>query len=377
MGIKENIVKKLLDPAGIEINGKNPWDPQVKNERIYKRLKRGRSLALGESYVEGWWDCEALEEFFYRIISYAIKSERDLSGRPKDFRESFFYRFKPRLFNQQTFKRSEVVAKKHYDAGNDLYRLMLGKDMQYTCAYWQNAKTLDEAQRNKLNLICRKMKLQPGMKILELGGGFGGLARFMAKYYDCSVTIYNIAQEQIKFAREFTEGLKVKIIENDYRVAEGLYDRVAAVGLCEHVGYKNYRILMQTAYRCLKDEGLFFIHTNGSNDTIVHYEPWMAKYIFPNSMIPSATQLTQAFDGLFMLEDWHVLSGNYNKTLMAWYNNFINNWYRIKDQYSNSFYRVWRYYLLFSAASHRTRGAQLWHLVLSKNAMGTTYISER
>ena len=310
-------------------------------------------------------------------MSYTIKSGKNLSGRPKSLRDSFFYRFKPRFFNQQTLKRSKVVTKEHYDAGNDLYRLMLGKDMQYSCAYWQNAKTLDEAQRNKLDLICRKMKLRPGMKILELGGGFGGLARFMAKYYDCSVTVYNISQEQIKFAREFTAGLKVNIIENDYRVAEGLYDRVVTIGFCEHVGYKNYRILMRTAHRCLKNKGLFLIQTNGLNVTIFHCDPWIAKYIFPNSMMPSATQLTHAFDGLFMLEDWHVLSGNYHKTLLAWYDNFINNWHKIKDHYSDLFYRIWKYYLLSAAAAHRARGTQLWQLVLSKNATGTTYTSER
>ena len=377
MSIKERISEKILAPAGIKINGRHPWDPQVNDERIYSRLKKGRSLALGESYMDKWWDCSALEEFFFRVISYTIKMEQSYSGRPDGFKENFFYRFAPRFFNQQTLWKSKVVAEKHYDVGNDLYSAMLGKDMQYTCAYWQNAKTLDEAQHNKLDLICRKLKLKPGMKVLELGGGFGGLARFVAKYYDCSVTLYNIAREQVKYAREFTKGLKVNIIEKDYRKAEGLYDRVAAIGLCEHVGYKNYRTMMKTAYRCLKDKGLFIIHTNGSNDTVVYYEPWMAKYIFPNSMMPSATQLTKAFDNLFMLEDWHVLSGNYYKTLMAWRDNFKANWGELKEKYGERFFRMWTYYLLFSAASHRARGAQLWHLVLSKNAMGTVYKSER
>ena len=270
-----------------------------------------------------------------------------------------------------------MVAEKHYDVGNDLYQLMLGKDMQYTCAYWQNACTLDEAQHDKLDLICRKLKLKPGMKVLELGGGFGGLARFMAKYYQCKVTIYNISKQQIEFARQFTKGLKVEIIENDYRKAEGIYDRIAAVGLCEHVGYKNYRILMETAYRCLKDKGLFFLHTNGSNGTSIFYEPWMAKYIFPNSMIPSAVQLTKAFEDFFMLEDWHVLSGDYYKTLMAWYDNFLRSWHELRDKYGDTFFRLWRYYLLFSAASHRTRAAQLWQIILSKNASGFSYKSER
>ena len=375
--VKEKFINNILSPAGIEINGKNTWDPQVHNEAVYKRIAFGRTLALGESYMDGWWDCDNLEEFFFRIISTTMKDGNNLKGRPTGFMEGFWHRLLPFFINQQTFKRSVKVARQHYDVGNDVYELMLGKDMQYTCAYWQNAETLDEAQENKLDLICRKLKLKPGMEVLELGGGFGGLARFMAKNYGCSVTVYNIAREQIKKARELTEGLKVKIIEADYRKASGLYDRVAAIGLCEHVGFKNYQTLMDTAFRCLKEKGLFIVHTNGSNETSHHYEPWMEKYIFPNSMIPSAKQLSASFDNLFMLEDWHVLSGNYFQTLMAWYDNFVNNYSKIKDKYDDRFYRMWCYYLLFSAASHRTRGAQLWHIVLSKMNIDQQYISER
>ena len=381
MNIKEKIKQKLqreiLEPVNIRINGDNPWDPQIKDDRVYASIARQKSLALGETYVEGMWDCRDLEHFFYLVITHAMKTLPGLSGRPKGFRENFLYRFLPNLFNQQTIRRSTKVAYEHYDAGNDVYESMLGKDMQYTCAYWKDAKTLDEAQFNKLDLICRKLKLKPGMHVLELGGGFGGLARFMAKNYGCAVTVYNIAREQIKYAREFTKGLKVKIVESDYRKATGVYDRIAAIGICEHVGYKNYRQLMETSYRCLKDKGLLLVHTNGSNDTTIYYEPWMSKYIFPNSMIPSAKQLTASFDDLFMLEDWHVFSGHYYKTLMAWYENFTANWGSLKGKYGERFYRMWRYYLLFSAASHRTRGAQLWHLVLSKNAMGEYYESER
>ena len=375
--VQQRLQREVLDPVQIRINGDQRWDPQVKDERVYMRIAKHGSLGLGEAYMDGWWDCQNLEEFFYRVISWAMQHRPGLSGRPKGFQEKLLYRWLPHLFNQQTLPRSTKVAYEHYDVGNDLYEIMLGKDMQYTCAYWAKAKTLDEAQEHKLDLICRKLKLKAGMHVLELGGGFGGLARFMAKYYGCVVTVYNIAREQIKYARAFTEGLKVKIIEADYRKATGLYDRVAAIGLCEHVGYKNYAVMMKTAYRCLKDKGLFIVHTNGDNETSRYYEPWMAKYIFPNSMIPSAKQLTTAFDDLFMLEDWHVFSGHYHRTLMAWYDNFLANWHKLQDKYGERFYRMWCYYLLFAAASHRTRCAQLWHLVLSKNAMGETYTSER
>ncbi|MCH9664818.1 MAG: cyclopropane fatty acyl phospholipid synthase [Gammaproteobacteria bacterium] len=376
--IRDRLVIDILEPAGIKINGNEPWDPQMKDERIFKRIARQRSLGLGEAYMDGWWECANLEEFFYRVLSLTLsKKENGLSGRPQGFLESFLYRYSPLLMNQQTFKRSTKVAYQHYDVGNDVYDLMLGKDMQYTCAYWQDSDTLDEAQYNKLDLICRKLKLKEGMSVLELGGGFGGLARFMAQKYGCSVTVYNIAREQIKRALELTKGLKVNIIESDYRNATGVYDRVAAIGIAEHVGFKNYREMMEKAYSCLKDQGLFIIHTNGSNNTVYHYEPWMGKYIFPNSMIPSAQQLASAFDGLFMLEDWHVLSGNYYKTLMSWHENFVKGFHTIKGNYDEKFYKMWCYYLLFSAASHRSRAAQLWHLVLSKNNMGEAYISER
>lgn len=376
--IKKRLVKEILEPSGITINGDNPWDPQIKDERAYMRVARERTLGLGEAYMDGWWDCENLEEFFNRIISTAMsKKKNQLHGRPRRFLENFLYRYIPLLVNQQTIKRSTKVAYKHYDVGNDVYDIMLGKELQYTCAYWHDAKDLDEAQEHKLHLMCRKLKLKPGMEVLELGGGFGTFAKFMAQHYGCSVTVYNIAREQIKRALELTKGLKVKIIESDYRNATGQFDRVAAIGLAEHVGFKHYRTLMEKAHSCLKDKGLFLVHTNGANNTTYHYEPWMERYIFPNSMIPSAKQLSKAFDGLFMLEDWHVLSGNYYKTLMAWYDNFVGNYYKIKDRYDDRFYRMWCYYLLFSAASHRSRGAQLWQLVLSKGNMGEDYISER
>lgn len=376
--IKDKLTRDILEPAGIKINGKEVWDPQIKNDKIFGRIAKQQSLGLGEAYMDGWWECNNLEEFFYRILSSSMNDkDNNLDGRPKGFFEGLIYRYMPLLVNQQTFKRSTKVAYEHYDVGNDVYDLMLGKDMQYTCAYWQESETLDEAQHNKLDLICRKLKLKPGMEVLELGGGFGGLARFMAKNYGCSVTVYNIAREQIKRAQELTAGLKVKIIESDYRNAMGVYDRVAAIGLAEHVGFKHYRTLMEKAYSCLKDKGLFIIQTNGSNNTMHHYEPWMEKYIFPNSMIPSAKQLSIASEGLFMMEDWHVMSGNYYKTLMAWYDNFVKEFHKIKDKYDERFYRMWCYYLLFSAASHRSRSVQLWQLVLSKNNVGVPYVSGR
>ena len=252
---------------------------------------------------------------------------------------------------------------------NDLYEAMLDRTMQYTCAYWKNASNLDEAQVNKLDLICRKIGASPGMSVLELGGGFGGLAYYLAAERGCRVVSYNISGEQVRYARALCEGLPVRFEEKDYR--EAVYepvgfDRVVSVGLCEHIGYKNYRGFLALVHRMLKSGGLFLLHTIGGNASYTYTDAWIDKYIFPNGMIPSVTQLGRAMEGLWVVEDWHNFGPDYDRTLMAWWHNFNSAWPKLRDKYGERFYRMWKFYLLSSAASFRTRRLQLWQLVLSK-----------
>jgi cyclopropane-fatty-acyl-phospholipid synthase len=265
----------------------------------------------------------------------------------------------------------------HYDLGNDFYSDMLDKRMQYTCAYWKNAKSLDEAQEHKLDLICKKLQLKKGDTVLELGCGWGGFARYASEKYGCKVTGYNISKEQVRFAREYCKGLPVEIIEADYRDAKGLFDKVVSIGLCEHVGYKNYRNLMQVAHKCLKNKGLFLLHTIGRNTSLKSLEPWMNKYIFPNAMLPSVKQLSIASEGLFLLEDWHNFGRDYDKTLMAWNENFEKNWSKHKSKYGDRFYRMWKYYLLLCAGAFRADYNRLWQIVFSKGGLPGKYDSVR
>ncbi len=361
MSAKEK-VREILAWADIELDGPDPWDLQVRDDRFYQLVLSHGSMGLGESYMDGWWDVPQLDEFFSKV------QRADLHGKVRD-PAVFWLAAKSRFFNRQTRSASEKVAREHYDLGNDLYRAMLDKNMQYTCAYWIGAKNLDEAQENKLHLICRKLYLQPGMKVLELGCGFGGLSRFMAKEYGCEVVSYNISREQLKFARELCAGLPVRFEEKDYREAihEPQFDRVAAIGLCEHIGHKNHRSFLELARSKLKDGGLFLLHTMGGIKSRTSTNPWIDKYIFSGGVIPSIPQLAAAMDGLWLMEDWHNFGPDYDKTLMAWWDNFDTRYCTLdKQKYDQRFYRMWKLYLMMSAGAFRARRLQLWQIVLSK-----------
>jgi cyclopropane-fatty-acyl-phospholipid synthase len=361
MTAKEKI-RELLAPAQVKLNGPDPWDIQVHDERFYQRALSHGSMGVGESYMDGWWDVPQLDEFFARLQG------AELHLKVKSW-ELLLLGLRGRLFNRQTESSSKRVAHDHYDVGNDLYQAMLDRNMQYTCAYWKNADSLDQAQENKLHLICRKLHLKPGMRILELGGGFCGLARFMAHEYGCEVVTYNISKEQVKFGREFCQGLPVRIEEKDYREAiheADEFDRVAAIGLCEHIGYKNYRSFLQLARAKLKAGGLFLLHTIGSNRSLTSTDPWIDKYIFANAVVPSIAQLGTAMEGLWVLEDCHNFGPDYDRTLMAWWKNFSTRYCTLdKQRYDQRFFRMWKLYLLMSAGAFRVRRLQLWQLVLS------------
>jgi len=358
------LVNKLLNYAGIEINGKNPWDIQVHDERFYKRAITEVELGFGESYMDGWWDCEKLDEMAFRIVradlqqkvKHNYKISLQLAG---------FY-----LINMQTRKRAAESVRRHYDLSNELFQNMLDKRMNYSSAYWKDAETLDEAQENKLDLICKKLYLEPGMRVLDIGCGWGAFGKFAAEKYGVEVVGLTLSKEQIKLGKQLCEDLPVEFRQMDYRTLNEKFDRVVSVGMVEHVGYKNYREYFQIANRCLKDdEGLFLLHTIGEIRSVKSIDAWTHKYIFPNGMLPSIAQLSKAAEGLFVVEDLHNFGDDYGKTLMAWDKNFEANWDKIKNNFDERFYRMWKYFLLPSAGSFRARHNQLWQIVLSKKGV--------
>jgi len=355
-------VADIFALAGIEIGGRRPWDVHVYDERFYQRLLSDGNLASGESYMDGWWDAEALDELCTRVHS------ANLAAKVGEW-STIWLALKGRIFNRQTKSRSAEVAQEHYDLGDDLYRAMLDPQMQYTCGYWKDATTLDQAQEDKLGLICRKVQLKPGMTVLDLGGGFGGLAHFIASEYGCRVVSYNISAPQVAYGREWCRGLLVRFEQKDYREAAReaeAFDRVVSIGLCEHIGLKNYPTFLELAHEKLKPGGLFLLHTIGSNESSTCTDAWMDKYIFPNGMIPSVAQLGKAMEGRWVVEDWHNFGPDYDKTLMAWWQSFDRAWPKLQHKYGERFYRMWKYYLLGCAGGFRARKLQLWQIVLSK-----------
>jgi len=367
----KDAAQKILDLAGIKIYGSNPWDIQVKNEDFYKRVLTQGSLGLGEAYMDGWWECEKLDEFFARILSAQI--DRRVKGDWKLIFNLIFWR----IFNQQSKSRAFEIGEKHYDIGNDLYEVMLDKRMVYTCAYWDKATNLDQAQENKLDLVCRKIGLKPGQEVLDIGCGWGSFARFAAEKYQAKVVGIAVSKEQVALAQKLCQGLPIEIRLQDYRDLNEKFDHIISLGMIEHVGYKNYRSYMEIVHKCLKDNGLFLLQTIAGNRSVKSTDPWIDKYIFPNSMLPSAEQIGQAINDLFVLEDWHSFGINYDKTLMAWYGNFLAGWDKIKNNYSERFFRMWKYYLLCCAGSFRARKNQLWQIVLSKDGVTGGYKSIR
>ena len=357
-------VTDLLESVDIQVNGSRPFDIQVHNELFYSRVLSGKSLGLGESYMDGWWDCESLDQFCYQMLRGRIDKQVKVKN------PAFLaHVLKAYFLNAQSKKRAYIVGEEHYDTGNDLFSLMLDQRMNYSCGYWENADNLDQAQINKLDLVCRKLHLKPGMKVLEIGCGWGGFAKYAAENYGVSVHGVTVSKEQMDYAERSCIGLETKFEMKDYRELNTKYDAIVSIGMFEHVGYKNYRNYMEVAQRCLEGEGLFLLHTIGRNTPSRSTDPWTNKYIFPNGMIPSPAQISKSLQGLFVVEDWHNFGQYYDPTLMAWYENFQKNYESLKDKYDQRFKRMWEYYLLMCAGTFRARRNQLWQLVLSKKGL--------
>jgi len=367
----EETTAELLSLADIKINGNRPWDIKILNKKFFSRALSQGSIGLGESYMDGWWETKKLDEFFYRLLSAEIHKKIKISW------PVIKTVIKSKIINRQSKNRSSAIGEKHYDVGNDLFAKMLGQRMVYTCGYWRHARNLNEAQSAKLDLVCKKLKLKPGMKILDIGCGWGSFIKFAAKKYAVEAVGITVSKKQAEMGKQLCHGLTVEIKLQDYRDTEGKFDRIVSLGMFERVGYKNYRKYMQIANDCLTRDGLFLLQTIGQNNSAVSGDPWTDKYIFPNGMLPSIQQIGNAIENLFIMEDWHNFRTDYDKTLMAWFANFDKNWNYIKNNYSAKFYRMWKYYLLSCAGAFRARNIQLWQIVFSKSGNNKEYVSIR
>ncbi|MGD0284596.1 MAG: cyclopropane fatty acyl phospholipid synthase [Candidatus Saccharimonadales bacterium] len=370
MDTSETRVKQLFKLANIKVGGSNPQDIVVHDKRFYTKVLRYRELGLGESYMDGWWDCKAIDQLITNLLGVNIRSLVKISP-------SLLLAALPGIFKTQSVTGAKKNAEHHYNIGNDLYQRMLGERMIYSCAYWKGAKTLDQAQENKLDLICRKLELKKGMKLLDIGCGWGGFAKYAASKYGVNVTGITPAGEQIKLAKEATKGLSVKILQKDYREITGKFDRITSIGMLEHVGPKNYENFFAICNQLLTDDGMMLHHTIASNKASKYINPWISKYIFPGGVLPSLGQISDAVADRWIIEDVQNFGPDYDKTLMAWHKNFTTHYKELKGNYDERFYRMWKFYLLICAGGFRSRHLQLLQLVMRKVRPSNTYIAAR
>ncbi len=367
------VLRELLARADVQIQGSRPWDMRVNHPRAYRRILAQWSLGAGEAYVDGDWDCERLDMMFERLLRAELDRTAPGLARLKLLAESL----RQRLFNLQTVERARQVGERHYDAGNDVFEAMLDARMIYSCGYWAQAQDLEQAQEHKLAMICRKLDLQPGETLLDIGCGWGGLARYAAERHGVRVTGVTISKEQLALAEQRCAGLPVTLLLQDYRSLQGRFDKIVSVGMFEHVGLKNYATYFDTASRLLAPEGLFLLHTIGVDRRAPHTDPWIERYIFPNGKLPSPVELAGVLEGRFILEDWHNFGPDYDRTLMAWAERFEAAWPRLAPHYDEGFRRMFRYYLLSCAGFFRSRQGQLWQLVLTRPERRGVYRSVR
>jgi cyclopropane-fatty-acyl-phospholipid synthase len=359
-------LESLLTNTGVTFNGNQPWDIQVLDPQLFSTLLLNGSLSLGEGYMNGSWECAQIDEFMNRLLRSPIAQNHAFLSHALSWLSA-------KVFNLQNQRRAFQVGEHHYDIGNDLYRAMLDPNMVYSCGYWADSDTLADAQKAKLDLICRKLELRPGMTVLDIGCGWGSFAQYAAEQYGVEVVGVTVSKEQAEWAENVCRNLPVEIRLQDYRQVEQQFDAVVSVGMFEHVGHKNYRTFIQVVDRCLKPSALCLLHTIGKNHSRKGLDPWTAKYIFPNGEIPSMRRVSAAVESRLVVGDWDNFGPDYDKTLMAWFQNFDSAWDQLKHNYSDAFYRMWKYYLLCCAGAFRARRLQLWQIVLSKGLSDQAY----
>lgn len=360
-------VASVLAACDVQLDGNRPFDIRINDPEAVKRMARQGSLGFGESYMDGQWDCDRLDMLVERLQHGAARRRATHSAPYRRLMRL------SHLINLQSKARSWVVGERHYDVGNDLYERMLDSYMNYSCGYWEHAQSLEQAQQHKMELICRKLGLEPGMKVLDIGCGWGGMARYAAENYGVEVTGITISRAQRDWARSRLAGLSVEVRLQDYRDLAGQFDRIWSVGMFEHVGPRNYGAYFRKCHAVLREGGLMLLQTIGANDSSIAMDPWLHKYIFPNGVLPTVPQVAKATDRLFSLEDLHSFGRYYDQTLMAWHRRITAAWGHLRSRYDERFRRMWNFYLLACAGAFRAQHIRLWQLVLAKGGTGTQY----
>lgn len=359
-------VERFMEDSNIQENTDIFYNND-KNKILLDVANRG-NLALGEHYMQGNWHSPDLFNLFVKIIN----NKKNYGGNGSNY-----FKYFTGLANQTN---SEEMINSHYNLGNDFFESWLDKNMQYSCAYWnKDNMTLDEAQIQKMDLIGKKLKLEPGMLVLDIGFGWGSLANHLATKFNVKVIGINLSSEQYNYALEkYGNNNNVQYIYGDF--ADILkynykFDRIVSVGFYEHLDNDRYGDFYNIVATCMKEDGICLLHTIGTDSNNKGTEEWINKYIFTRGRIPNLCDISQntaKFD--LTIEDVHNFGYNYYKTLIAWYNRFK----KTHDKNKNPvFHRMWEYYLLSCAAGFYTKHLYLWQFIITKRNKKEIYYGVR
>lgn len=340
------------------------YDILVKDKNMFNRFISNGEVGFSEGYMNNEFDMN-VKSVIYELLKKKKLLENSIKS--KSFQYVILnligqvYSYLP----NNTLTSSKKNISHHYDIGNDLYEKMLGETMQYTCAYFNKPNmTLNEAEYAKMNLIIKKLDIQDGMTILDIGCGFGSFGYYIVKQFNVKVVGCSLSEKQVEYANNNYKHPNLKILLEDYRNMKGKFDRVYSVGMFEHVGRNNYNTYFNKCYELLKNDGIMLLHTIATNTRVWHNNHFIGKYIFPGCELPHQSNLDGKFIEKWHLEDWQNFGLSYEKTLLAWRQN-IGNWEGL-DKYDEKFRRMWDLYIFGAAGSFHNRHICLWQVVYTK-----------
>ena len=365
------------NPLATAVDGSLRVQPH--HESALHRAQRGGIYAIGEAYIAGLWTTDRLDDFIFKLLTTP-------QPKPSLFAQAkmFIHVMDRYLFNRHNGRRAFNIGTQHYDLGNDLFRAMLDPSMTYTSGYWAQASTLAAAQEAKLDLLCRKLDLRPGMSVLDIGCGWGNFARYAAEHYGVHVTGVTVSQQQAEEARRRCVGLSVEIRLQDYRAVTETFDRVVSIEMIEAVGRKNLPTFYRVVEDRLNDDGIFVLQaitgdtwSRTSDRRLDEYSLWLVTYIFPDGYLPTQRELSGCGSTSLRIEDWQSFGQDYDRTLLAWADNFANHWDELKNRYDEAFRRRWEFYLCGCAAAFRANRFDVCQIVYSKSSRNQCHVPQR
>ena len=354
----------------------NPTTVKLLKENLNWKLILDPELDFPEAYMRGENIIEnaSLKDFLMDLVKNLGRREVNSAS----YISKRIFQLWRYLSNFNLPGKSRKNVEHHYDIGGEkgekLYDIFLDRDHRlYSCAYWkEDTKTLEEAQKNKINHIVKKLDIKQGQKILEVGCGWGGMAFEIAKQKGCEVLGISLSKNQINYCKKKAKELgldnQVNFELADYREIQGQYDRIYSVGMFEHVGKKFYKVFFESMNKLLKDDGIFLLHTIGVVDKPSPPNKFINKYIFPGGVCPSFSQIIEPIEktGL-IVSDTETLIRHYDKTLESWLERFLSKRKEVKDLFDDKFVKMWEFYFASCAAAFRYRDLAVFQLQIVKN----------